>query len=74
MMKKSVVLEVPVIRNKSYYELKKSDHIHLICNICNNIEDKDINNFGLDINKVSNNFILSHSQLNLYGTCKECQN
>ena len=74
MMGKSVVLEVPIIGKKSYYELKKLDHIHLICDICNNIEDRDINNLGLEINRVSNDFILSHSQLNLYGTCEECQN
>ncbi len=73
MMRKSLVLEIPIIEKKSYYELKKSDHIHLICDICNSIEDKDINDLGLEINRVSNNFILSHSQLNLYGTCEECQ-
>ncbi|SFV61011.1 Peroxide stress regulator; Ferric uptake regulation protein; Fe2+/Zn2+ uptake regulation proteins [hydrothermal vent metagenome] len=73
MMGKSVVLEVPIIGGKSYYELKKEDHIHLICNICNNIKDKDINNLNLNVNELSNNFIISHSQLNIYGTCPECK-
>jgi Fe2+ or Zn2+ uptake regulation protein len=73
MVEKNVLLEVPIIGNKSYYELKKLDHIHLICNSCNSINDVDIDSSKINFLNSSNNFILSHSQVNLYGTCIECQ-
>ena len=73
MIDKSVILEVPIIGKKSYYELKKLDHIHLICNSCNSINDIDIDSSKIDFLNSSNNFLLSHSQVNLYGTCADCQ-
>jgi len=70
-----VVVEVPISGKKSKYELIKDDHIHLICQKCGSVIDKDIN---CDIEQifdkisVENSFILSSTQNNLYGVCKDC--
>ena len=74
MIDRNVLLEVPIIGGKSFFELKKLDHIHLICNSCNSIEDRDMVNSNIDFLSPSNEFLLSHSQVNLYGTCSRCQN
>jgi len=73
MIDKDVILEVPIIGGKSFFELKKIDHIHLICNSCNSIEDKDMMTSNIDFLSPSNKFLLSHSQVNLYGICARCQ-
>ena len=73
MIDKSVVSEVPIMGDKSYFELKKRDHIHLICESCNSIEDRVMSSIDMEPLKQSNQFILSHSQVNLYGTCSKCQ-
>jgi len=73
MIDKSVVSEVPIMGDKSYFELKKRDHIHLICESCNSIEDRVMSSIDMELLKQSNQFILSHSQVNLYGTCSKCQ-
>jgi Fe2+ or Zn2+ uptake regulation protein len=74
MIDKDVILEVPIIGGKSFFELKKIDHIHLICNSCNSIEDRDMVTSTMDFLSPSKEFLLSHSQVNLYGTCSSCQN
>jgi len=73
MIDKSVISEVPIMGDKSYFELKKRDHIHLICESCNSIEDRVMSSIDMELLKQSNQFILSHSQVNLYGTCSKCQ-
>ncbi len=72
MVKKNVIVEVPISGEKSKYELKKSDHIHLICKSCGNIEDREITKKSKKILSIKNFKIIS-SQINIYGICKECQ-
>ncbi len=73
MQKNSVIVEVPINGQKSKYELKKDDHIHLICQDCGEIRDKKINR-ETEKALIIENFKLNSSQINLYGLCQKCQN
>jgi len=73
MVDKDVLVEVPLSGSKSQYELKKEDHMHLICEVCGTVEDKEVDEVLIPLEKKSD-FLLSHSQINLYGTCHSCQN
>ncbi|MCD6653188.1 MAG: transcriptional repressor [Sulfurovum sp.] len=76
MVEKGVLVEVPIMGRKSKYELSKLDHIHLVCTQCGEVEDlactKDINNI-LDFLTQEEKFKLTKQQINLYGTCSQCQ-
>ncbi|MGC9350913.1 MAG: Fur family transcriptional regulator [Sulfurovum sp.] len=76
MVEKKVLVEVPVAGQKSKYELKKEDHIHLVCTECGMVEDKPLIN-GVDslIEDMTKEerFSLSSEQINLYGVCRACQ-
>ena len=69
MVQQNIIVEIPINGKKSKYELKKDDHIHLICKSCGNIEDRDLNSCDIDIE----NFQIVSKQINLYGLCKNCQ-
>jgi len=76
MVEKNVLVEVPVAGQKSKYELKKEDHIHLICIECGKVEDKplirSVDTLIEDMTK-EEQFSLSSEQINLYGVCCTCQ-
>ena len=76
MVENGVLVEVPINGQKSKYELSKSDHIHLVCIECGEVEDKPHNANIDDIFSFmtrEQNFILSKQQINLYGICLNCQ-
>ena len=73
MQENNVIIEVPMNGEKSKYELKKDDHIHLICQTCGEIQDTKITKKAQEA-LVIENFQLNSSQINLYGLCKRCQN
>jgi len=72
MQQNNVIVEVPMNGEKSKYELKKDDHIHLICQSCGEIRDKEISKNTQEA-LVIENFKLNNAQINLYGLCKKCQ-
>jgi len=72
MQESNVIIEVPMNGQKSKYELKKDDHIHLICQVCGEIQDREITPQTKET-LVIENFQLSSSQINLYGQCQQCQ-
>ena len=72
MQQNNVIVEVPMNGEKSKYELKKEDHMHLICQACGSIQDKNISEQAQEA-LVIENFKLSRSQINLYGLCTSCQ-
>jgi Fur family ferric uptake transcriptional regulator/Fur family peroxide stress response transcriptional regulator len=72
MVEYGVILEVPISGEKSKYELKKDDHIHLICQSCGEIKDEEITPKKRDILKVEN-FKINNAQINIYGLCQKCQ-
>ncbi len=76
MVEKGVVVEVPITGLKPKYELSKTDHIHLVCTECGEVEDKPHSSSADDIfhsMTKEENFTLSKQQINLYGICSECQ-
>jgi len=72
MQENNVIIEVPMNGQKSKYELKKDEHMHLICQNCGEIQDTKI---SLETKKtlILEDFQLSSSQINLYGLCQQCQ-
>jgi len=76
MVEKGVLVEVPITGLKPKYELKKEEHIHLICTECGEVEDRPCNvNTNNIFNSISKdeNFILKNQQINFYGVCETCQ-
>jgi Fe2+ or Zn2+ uptake regulation protein len=72
MVKQGVIIEVPMNGEKSKYELKKDNHIHLICQSCGEIRDIEISKEKEQILHIEN-FQLNNAQINLYGVCEKCQ-
>ena len=76
LLEKGVLEEVPLAGSKSKYEIKKHDHIHLICQVCGSVEDemmKTAPREQLERIAQKDDFVLSQSQINLYGICRNCQ-
>lgn len=72
MQEHHVIVEVPMNGEKSKYELKKGEHMHLICQDCGHIMDTEITPQTKE-SLVIENFQLNASQINLYGLCENCQ-
>lgn len=72
MQENNVIIEVPMNGEKSKYELKKEEHMHLICEACGEIKDTDITPATKEA-LVIENFQLKSSQINLFGLCQTCQ-
>lgn len=76
MVENGVLVEVPIEGKKSKYELVKSDHIHLVCTECGEVEDRphDANADAVFTSMTKEeNFSLSKQQINLYGVCAHCK-
>ena len=76
MMGKGVLVEVPIAGEKPKYELSKTDHIHLVCTECGNVEDKpcvEVTDKLFHELADREHFILNKRQVNLYGICAACQ-
>ena len=63
-----IVYEINTQDSKPKYEIKKKTHAHFVCQLCNSVEDMDINkddfkNYG-DVNQID---------LYLYGICEGCK-
>ncbi len=77
MVEQGVLTEVPIVGKKSKFELKKLEHVHLICTECGSVVDHELDKIlAEDTHKVAKNssFALKERQLNLYGICNDCQN
>jgi len=72
MQQNKVIVEVPMNNQKSKYELKKEEHMHLICEKCGTIQDTMISKQTEEA-LVIENFKLNNAQINLYGLCQRCQ-
>jgi len=76
LLEKRVLAEVPLAGRKSKYEIKKIDHIHLICQVCGSVEDETMEAMPqtqLEHIAKKGDFALSKSQINLYGICRNCR-
>jgi len=72
MQHNNVIVEVPMNGEKSKYELKKEEHMHLICERCGEIKDTEITTKTQEV-LVIENFQVKSSQINLFGLCQKCQ-
>ncbi len=75
MVQKGILVEVPITGQKSKYEIKKDNHIHLICNDCGDVIDKPYSNLADDIFSTftkEENFSIYQKQITLYGVCSSC--
>ena len=72
MQENKVIVEVPMNGQKSKYELNKEEHMHLICQVCGNIQDREIKPETKEA-LVVKNVQLHSSKINLYGVCQSCQ-
>ncbi len=72
MVEKGVIVEVAIMGSKPQYELKKAEHIHLICQSCGSVNDEMIDSDDLKLLKERKDFRFASSQINLYGLCKVC--
>jgi len=72
MQEHNVIIEVPMNGEKSKYELKKEEHMHLICQSCGHIKDTEITTKTKEA-LIIENFQLKSSQINLFGLCEQCQ-
>ena len=76
MLQKGVLAEVPIASAKTQYEIKKGDHIHLICEKCGSVTDETIEAIPQSELKhiaQKDHFSVKRSQINLYGICRSCQ-
>ena len=76
MVENGVLVEVPIEGKKAKYELTKSDHIHLVCTECGEVEDRPYNASAdalFSSITQEENFSLSKQQVNLYGVCAHCK-
>jgi Fe2+ or Zn2+ uptake regulation protein len=72
MQENNVIIEVPMNGEKSKYELKKEEHMHLICEACGDIKDTEITSETKEV-LIIENFQVKSSQINLFGLCEQCQ-
>ena len=76
MVESGVLTEVPIEGKKPKYELRKEDHVHLICIECGEVEDRPrTEETDTILNRLtsSEHFKLTKQQINLYGVCEYCQ-
>jgi len=76
MQENGILVEVPIAGKKSQYELSKTDHLHLICTECGEVEDKMcMEQTDALFHQLSEqeHFKLNKRQVNLYGVCENCQ-
>jgi len=74
MQENSFIQEVKIPQNKSVYELTKSNHSHLVCTKCGEVEDINLN-INTIINEANSNknFEISKADIVLSGICEKCQ-
>ncbi len=76
MVEERVLVEVPIAGKKSKYELRKEEHLHLICVECGSVVDKEMDSvIARDTQEIArhSSFQLRERQMNLYGICDKCQ-
>ncbi len=69
MKEAEILYEIHTQDSKPKYEIKKQSHAHFVCQICNSLEDVNINEEDF---KNYGNF--NQIDLYLYGICDNCKN
>lgn len=74
MLENSFIQEVKIPNEKSYYELSKEEHSHLVCRECGNVED-----ISLDLSVITetlsreSSFKVEKADLVISGICHNCR-
>jgi len=72
MVEKGVLVEVPIVADKSKYEIKKEEHMHLICEKCGMVADAPINGNLFNLFQ-QDSFDINRINLSIYGLCSNCK-
>ena len=75
--KVGLIQEINVGDDKSRYDAKCEEHIHIVCTTCNNVFDVfEIDSLHMIKEEViqKTDFSIDFHQAILYGTCSACQN
>ncbi|MBL0703746.1 MAG: transcriptional repressor [Sulfurospirillum sp.] len=73
MLKKEILTEIKLVNKKEYYEIKKENHTHMVCENCGKIED-----FIIDTDEIIKKYQTSTCSkihkitISFNSTCKEC--
>ncbi len=76
MVERGVLIEVPIVGHKSKYEIRKEEHLHLICRECGHVVDEAMDDHLIEETRGvarKRAFALENRQVNLYGICSACQ-
>lgn len=61
--------------NIAHYDYNRNNHIHLVCNICNNIIDTKVDEkFDENLKTLLQGFQLSKQDITFFGECENCKN
>lgn len=71
LVKEGAVCKIVTKDNVAHYDFVRENHIHLVCNNCNQIFDKE---FGSDekLSRIIKDFHISIQDIVLYGCCNDC--
>jgi len=74
LLENSFIQEIKIPENKSVYELTKTEHSHLVCSKCGEVEDIVLSIDSV-LNQVStkSDFEIVKADLVLSGICKNCK-
>jgi Fur family peroxide stress response transcriptional regulator len=74
MTENNLLLEVKLPNSKSVYEVTKSRHAHLKCELCDDVQDLTIDSDRL-FDEISNqyDFKINNTDVILSGVCKNCK-
>ncbi|RUM44999.1 MAG: transcriptional repressor [Hydrogenimonas sp.] len=74
MVESGLVQEVKLPRTKSVYELKKEPHLHMICSLCQKVEDIVVKTDKMVKSaEVVSGYHIKESFITLCGICPECR-
>lgn len=74
--KEGLISKVALNSQKNVYEITKQEHIHLVCKVCGDICDEQLNNETFKViseGLKGTDFEASFVALNVYGVCKTCK-
>ena len=73
LVKEGLVCKIVTKDNVAHFDYLRKNHIHLVCNNCNQIFDKNLGNDD-NLTELINEFNISMQDVILYGICKNCKN
>lgn len=69
-----ILNEIKPPLQKQRYELNHTRHAHLICQVCGDLKDIDLDLKDLSLSKLDSGFEVTNVNIAIYGVCKDCKN